>query len=1061
MPTIKGFKVGTDTYLYEDQNIAEEFSTTKTYKVGNYVINSDDGLLYRCHTAVTTKGGWTGAANWINVKAIGDTDTTLSISGMIPDSGVTGNEIRMLKNVIDDTFIPVKQYINSWSQGGLSSVDGKTTSPSNRCRSGYIKFQTDHKLITVNVPSGYIISWREYSSNNINTFLNSAEIMTEGYTSLIINPNYYYRFVIGLISGGNITPNDIVENSIWYEEYSADQTTELNLAETIEYSRLSGYIQYIDGNTATSPTLSRTDYIYVSKYDYIYYSRMQGTSETQNSGMAFYDIDKNFISDSGIATKGSGSYNGYITPLNKVEVPSDAYYARFSYYTDDNTYGKFQLFGLSNHTTDEINTTIRNLGKENVYSGKLTGWLQGTISATRGDTSDSNIRVRTDGLISFAGFGRVEITIPSGYKLASREYSEATGGASSYVGSPFPFASESASFDPIDGHFYRFILGYNDDRNITPELAAECNITYTATLNITTMVLDLQKDSETVTEKILTALDYPSAWEQGNIDLTNGAVISSPKAIRTSYFLSFKDFDSVDFNFSSDYLIAVIEYNDNYASDLTTIFEGVQQAFTSSYFSFTPKPGAFYKIAVSRGDGANVTPSAAKTVNLQYQGEWNKSKLATVKRNMFTGDLGNSCILCAKEHNYMDGTPPTYEYFLLGENTTNRVYYSKDLETREYLFTFVRDVGEYAWGIDSENNIYCVKMAEFLDGTEESYDDSLRENPIVYLFSENYSIAHEVDFGNNMKPCGWLSNIGFSCFNSGDVMMVEYTRPIVAHANAWRIAKGSDPTDPTSWVIVKQFTVNPESTDFKHIHNVYQDFYTGVCYMTTGDNDVGSKILYLTDNGLTWTIGREGEGAETYCRLLTMTFTKTYIYWATDSYKEGMHWVLRATRNAQTGVIDFANIELIKELTSYAAPDQPNMVATYGCVYLPGYNALMLMERADHGTATSMPIRIYDITENEVYELGTLYPANPNTSTKNYLGFRTRFCQWYPRDNVINFSWHLKRSSNFQSGDGINNNKLFGNRGSKTRSNVNINNGYLVIYKDNGIYRMTMGTRYI
>lgn len=43
-------------------SIADTFSTTSTYAVGDYVMYNS--LLYRCITAVTTPGAWTGAANW-------------------------------------------------------------------------------------------------------------------------------------------------------------------------------------------------------------------------------------------------------------------------------------------------------------------------------------------------------------------------------------------------------------------------------------------------------------------------------------------------------------------------------------------------------------------------------------------------------------------------------------------------------------------------------------------------------------------------------------------------------------------------------------------------------------------------------------------------------------------------------------------------------------------------------------------------------------------------------------------------------------------------------------
>lgn len=43
-------------------SIADTFSSTSTYAIGDYVMYNS--LLYRCITAVTTPGPWTGSANW-------------------------------------------------------------------------------------------------------------------------------------------------------------------------------------------------------------------------------------------------------------------------------------------------------------------------------------------------------------------------------------------------------------------------------------------------------------------------------------------------------------------------------------------------------------------------------------------------------------------------------------------------------------------------------------------------------------------------------------------------------------------------------------------------------------------------------------------------------------------------------------------------------------------------------------------------------------------------------------------------------------------------------------
>ena len=63
MSAIRGFKIGDNVYKYEDTNIAEEFNNEKTYKNGDYVINFNDGCLYKYINSEPSSGNW-NSANW-------------------------------------------------------------------------------------------------------------------------------------------------------------------------------------------------------------------------------------------------------------------------------------------------------------------------------------------------------------------------------------------------------------------------------------------------------------------------------------------------------------------------------------------------------------------------------------------------------------------------------------------------------------------------------------------------------------------------------------------------------------------------------------------------------------------------------------------------------------------------------------------------------------------------------------------------------------------------------------------------------------------------------------
>jgi hypothetical protein len=151
------------------------------------------------------------------------------------------------------------------------------------------------------------------------------------------------------------------------------------------------------------------------------------------------------------------------------------------------------------------------------------------------------------------------------------------------------------------------------------------------------------------------------------------------------------------------------------------------------------------------------------------------------------------------------------------------------------------------------------------------------------------------------------------------------------------------------------------------------------------------------------------------------------------------------------GVLDFDNITDLLEIPLVAN------LATYGCCYFPEYKALLLMERCDSEVQMSMPVRLYDIETNTLHNVWTFVPVASRT-TGGHLGFRTRFCTWYPKNNAVKCAWHLRGSS--LGSRGFNENAMFGNLGMTDASN-NINNAEIRIYKDGSTYRMTLDTAYI
>lgn len=669
-------------------------------------------------------------------------------------------------------------------------------------------------------------------------------------------------------------------------------------------------------------------------------------------------------------------------------------------------------------------------------------WIQGSINSNNGNNATSSVRVRSGGYFSFSECAYIAVR-PGTLIYQIFEYTSTPG---TYVGSVTnaQYVSGDSIYAIDPNHYYRFVVSNSSETTITPSDALLAGFKVTKLFNIDEFMGTTNNNFLNII-KSMGFNSFVYDWQQGGISANNGAgetdtsLSTYTKRVRNSGYMhpskpmliycpermKFRLFEySSDDLPSSSYYIGI--YGNKWHTAGTYIFN----LDTSHYFRIIFGYENNDDMLISNTELNNV-------ITAEVSGD-------TVKAfdNMSTSDVGNVGILCAKEHNYADGSSPIYEWYLLGDPATNKVYFSKDLETKEYLFTFHERLGYWSFGIDKNNNIICCKQSEYLADTE-AHDDSLRVNPVVYKASEKYGVAHTVNFGSNKKPCGWLSSVGFQCVNSGNVLIAEYTRPVVQTANIWKIS--GDPTDASNWSIKKTFTLSGSDTGFKHIHCIQQDFFTGVIYSGTGDDDSSSSIYYSTDDGNTWTAGKQN--SEKYCRLVNIIFRSDYVYWTTDTNKQNMHFVFRATRNAN-GVINFSSIEDMLEIPLVSG------LATYGSVYIPEYNALLLLERVDNITVTSMPVRLYDIGTNTLHTIATLETASGNPV---HLGFRTRFCEWYPKKGVVNLAWHLRGTS--IGSVGYNQNKMFGNQGTPDTVN-NINNAYLRVTKD-GSYGLVIGTRYI
>lgn len=97
-------------------SIADTFSDTNTYVVDDIVMYNS--LLYKCTTAVTTPGAWTGSANWERTTVEDILDTKADTSDIPTNVSQLTNDAGYL--TVGTT--PVVRYYNAWGTSLSTTV---------------------------------------------------------------------------------------------------------------------------------------------------------------------------------------------------------------------------------------------------------------------------------------------------------------------------------------------------------------------------------------------------------------------------------------------------------------------------------------------------------------------------------------------------------------------------------------------------------------------------------------------------------------------------------------------------------------------------------------------------------------------------------------------------------------------------------------------------------------------------------------------------------------------------------------------------------------------------
>lgn len=691
------------------------------------------------------------------------------------------------------------------------------------------------------------------------------------------------------------------------------------------------------------------------------------------------------------------------------------------------------------------------------HQGDRRAYIQGGITIYgEGNANTNRCRCRIADIDTGA---LVHITIAAGYAITGRAYTQNALNPTYFAGIPFGWTTGSVDFVPVVGYTYYVVIKRDDDADISPETLPVDLLTTTVYENVTdTDLVDegVPADAKVTGEYIHAALglhqiihESPKGYSQGSISTSTGGNISSNNRVRALGYFQFPNGGIVRIKIANGFKWSGRRYTGNPISSqqATQVYEGYFPdgeiaTFVTGDWQFIADGAMYYRFVLAREDDAVIEPSDIPSNAITF--ECYASRAANEPCGYTL--RGNVSIRAAKTYTFNDGTPPVIDWYLL-QGVDNRFYRSKDLTTKDYLFTFnapTSTTSNWSCGIDKNDNVIFVKdAAGYTDDDGPRLDDAKRVNPIYFLASERYAVIHEMDFGSALKPAGWLTNVGWCMLPNGDIVFCEYTRGTLATCNVWHIT--GDITDPSNWVCEWSHAIVDSTSgsepEMKHCHCVQYDFFTGICYFSTGDGSNSSYVYYSVDNGDTWNLAY-GPNRDR-CRQLSFVFTPNKVYWASDSYQAADKHFFIADRDIN-GVIDIANA------VSIPLP-AINTQSCYGCVYLAEYNLIVMMDRDDNPTTEPLILKGFDITTNAVVTIASI----PSVGS-SYVGFRTKYINWYPTGNCIGVGFNPQ--SGWVTPD-TNTMAVCGNQGGTTGDgSIRINNLLMYISKIGGDYSVRFGT---
>ncbi|MBN2313542.1 MAG: lamin tail domain-containing protein, partial [Sedimentisphaerales bacterium] len=212
----------------------------------------------------------------------------------------------------------------------------------------------------------------------------------------------------------------------------------------------------------------------------------------------------------------------------------------------------------------------------------------------------------------------------------------------------------------------------------------------------------------------------------------------------------------------------------------------------------------------------------------------------------------------------------------------------------------------YILGTEGENLFFTIgsdlyvtsdgfETSEFLSTLPESMDiPKMLVTPFGYFIQcaktifKSYDLIHWTpSFTMNMR--GLHHSLAYHwepISQTGYLYAGEYS---TNSDNRHRVCRGIFPAaGEESWETILEFASISEwendpsiQNSARHVHIVAVDPYTGHVWVSTGDRDEQSKLLYSDDYGENFTL--VAVGSQTW-RCLSIWFTEQYVYWSMDAY---------------------------------------------------------------------------------------------------------------------------------------------------------------------------------